>query len=86
MFQRDHAVYRILADRQTTQIRHVRAASELLAQIVNNRANVRAFGAMDFQLQFITFVANKQQFVHGNRSGFTRDLNTLTRVLVQLLP
>ena len=85
MFQRHHSIHRILADRQTTQIRDVRAAAQLLTEIVNNGANIGAFGTVNFQLQFVTFVTDKQQLIDGNRSRFTRHFNTLTRIFVQLL-
>ncbi|SQI20122.1 Uncharacterised protein [Salmonella enterica subsp. arizonae] len=84
MFQRYHSLNRILADRQTTQINDVCATAELLAQIVNNSTNISAFRAVNFQFKLVTFVANKQQFVDGNRAGFTRYFNTQTSIFVQL--
>lgn len=41
---------------------------------------------MNFQLQFIAFMANKQQFINGNRACFTRNFNALTRIFVQFCP
>ncbi len=62
----------------------MRAAAKLLAQIIDNRTDVGTFRTVDLKLQFIAFMANKQQLIDRNRPGFTRNLNALTSVFVQL--
>ena len=70
MLEGHHPFDRVFADRQTTQENHVRAAAELLTEIIDNGADIGPFRAVYFQLEFITFVANEQQLIDGNRTGF----------------
>ena len=61
----------------------MRATIEFFTQVINDGADIGPFRAMNFQLQFIAFMANKQQFINGNRACFTRNFNALTRIFVQ---
>ncbi|SAG19456.1 Uncharacterised protein [Enterobacter cloacae] len=84
MLKRHHAFDRIFADSQTTQINHMRAAAQLFTEVINDGADIGPFRTVYFQLEFITFVTNEQQLIHGNRTSFARNLNALTCIFVEL--
>ncbi len=53
---------------RTTQVRYVRARSGFSPKSSIMVLNIGAFGAMNFQLQLVTFMANKQ-LIDGNRAN-----------------